>query len=250
MVLTCRDMGVAKQSLRNADAPREMNMLVIVQNDPTVPPGLLLDLVHGEGVPLRFVRLFSEDHSLDFEDAGGVIVLGGTMSVGDTTEFPFLLPLKAFIRELVHKGIPYLGICLGGQLLAEVLGGKVHLRKHGEKGCSEIALTESGANDPLFTGISREFISFQWHSDSFEPPPGALHLARSDACRYQAFRWGRAAYGLQFHPEVTQMIIQEWSEDLHDDRRELLHTFTEKEVVYRSISFTILNNFLKMVSPL
>ena len=209
-----------------------------------------MDLVHGQGIPLRLVRPFAEDHSRDFEDAGGVIVLGGTMSVRDTDELPFLSPLKKVIRELVHKGIPYLGICLGGQLLAEVLGGKVHLQKHGEKGCSEIALTESGANDPLFSGISRQFISFQWHSDCFEPPPGALHLARSDACHYQAFRWGRAAYGLQFHPEVTREIIQEWSEGLHGGRRELLHAFTEKEVAYRSVSFTILNNFLKMAGPL
>jgi GMP synthase (glutamine-hydrolysing) len=225
-------------------------MLVVVQSDPIVPPGLLIDLVHREGIPLRLVRLLAEDHSWDFEDAGGVIVLGGTMSVRDTTEFPFLLPLREGIKGLVEKGIPFLGICLGGQLLAEVLGGTVHLQRCGEKGCHEIALTESGANDPLFAGISRKFISFQWHSDCFEPPPGALHLAYSDACPYQAFRWGRSAYGLQFHPEVTQRIIQEWSEDLESGRKELLHTFAEEEMVYRSGSFTILNNFLKMTSPL
>jgi GMP synthase (glutamine-hydrolysing) len=225
-------------------------MLVVVQSDPVVPPGLLIDLVRREGIPLRLVRPFAEDHSWDLEDAYGVIVLGGTMSVRDTAEFPFLLPLKERIKDLVYKGIPYLGICLGGQLLAEVLGGTVHLQKCGEKGCQEINLTDFGVNDPLFAGISREFISFQWHSDCFDPPPGALHLARSDACRYQAFRWGRSAYGLQFHPEVTQEIIQEWSEDLESGRKELLHTFAEEEMVYRSGSFTILNNFLKMTSPL
>ncbi len=168
------------------------------------------------------------------------------MSVHDTTEFPFLLQLKTLITDLVHKGTPYLGICLGGQLLAEVLGGTVRLQTHGEKGCHEISLTRSGAEDPLFSGISRQFVSFQWHSDCFEPPLGALHLARSDACLYQAFRCGRAAYGLQFHPEVTQEVIQEWSEDLDNGRSELLQTFAEKEATYRSVSFRILNNFLRL----
>jgi GMP synthase (glutamine-hydrolysing) len=221
-------------------------MLVVLQSDPIVPPGLLIDLVHREGVPLRLVRLFADEHCWDFEGASGIIVLGGTMSVLDTAEFPFLLPLKERIKDLVYKGIPYLGICLGGQLLAQVLGGTVHLQKCGENGCQEIALTEPGAKDPLFAGISRKFISFQWHSDCFEPPPGALHLAGSDACRHQAFRWGKAAYGLQFHPEVTQEIILDWSEDLHEGRQELVDAFIENEAMYRAVSLPILNNFLKM----
>jgi GMP synthase-like glutamine amidotransferase len=175
-----------------------------------------------------------------------VIVLGGTMSVMDSGQFPFLVPLKETIKDLVNRAIPYLGICLGGQLLAEVLGGAVHLQKCGERGCHQIVLTDSGVDDPLFAGISREFISFQWHNDCFEPPPDSLHLARSHACPHQAFRWGKAAYGLQFHPEVTREIILGWSEELDAGTQEILAAFSEREAEYRKGSCAILGNFLKM----
>jgi GMP synthase-like glutamine amidotransferase len=219
------------------------NMVVVVQTDPIVPPGLLIELAHCSRIALRIVQLFAGDHLGELENATAVIVLGGTMSVKDVTEFPFLLPLKERIKNLVSRDMPYLGICLGGQLLAEVLGGAVHLQKCGEKGCQDIVLTESGVSDPLFAGVSRRFISFQWHSDCFEPPPGALHLARSHACPYQAFRWGTRAYGLQFHPEVTREIVLEWSEELGDGREDVIDAFTAKEASYRSMSLTILNNF-------
>jgi len=225
-------------------------MLVVVQNDPEVPPGLIMGILHQKRIPFRLIRLFSEECFDGLEGLRGVIVLGGTMSVRDIAEFPFLQHLKEQIKEVVRKGIPYLGICLGGQLLAEVLGGRVDLQKHGELGYHHVTLTEHGEHDPLFAGVPKHFLSFQWHSDSFEPPPGTLHLARSDYCPYQAFRWGRTAYGTQFHPEVTQKIVEDWSKDLCEERRELLHVFPDQEAECRLLSMAILNNFLGVAGML
>jgi GMP synthase (glutamine-hydrolysing) len=169
------------------------------------------------------------------------------MSVQDTAPFPFLRELKRQIREVVRRGIPYLGICLGGQLLAEVLGGKVHVQKCGERGCHEISLTEQGERDPMFSGMPKRFTSFQWHGDSFDLPPGAVHLARTETCPFQAFRWGERAYGIQFHPEVTTEIVSVWSSATDDELMSVLDTFKAAEKVYRSTSVMLLSNFLTMI---
>jgi GMP synthase (glutamine-hydrolysing) len=239
-------LACGQTSLRPC-APVEPTMLVVVQSDPEVPPGLIIELLNEKGVAFRLVRLFSGECFGDFEGLRGVIVLGGIMSVSDVTEFPFLQQLKEQTKEVVRKEIPYLGICLGGQLLAEVLGGRVDLQKRGELGCHLVTLTEQGQHDPLFAGVPKQFISFQWHSDSFEPPPGAVHLAWSDACPYQAFRWGKAAYGIQFHPEVTREIAEDWSRDLGEERRELLLDFNREQQACHAASLIFLANFLTLV---
>jgi len=222
-------------------------MLKVVQNDPEVPPGLILDVLHEKDLPFRLIPIYAEDHSWDLSAGCGVIVLGGIMSVRDTVRFPYLQELKRQILEVVRRGIPYLGICLGGQLLAEVLGGRVHLQKRGERGCHEISLTEQGTLDPLFAGMTRPFTSFQWHSDSFDLPPEAVPLARTETCPHQAFRWGQTAYGIQFHPEVTREIVSDWSSVTGDDQTQVLEAFKTAEAACRSASLTLLTNFLKMI---
>jgi GMP synthase (glutamine-hydrolysing) len=224
-------------------------MLAVVQNDPEVPPGLLMHAIREQEIPCRVIRLFSGDLFGRLEGVRGVVVLGGYMSVADTVAFPYLLPLKKRLEELICRGIPILGICLGGQLLAEVLGGTVHLQKRGERGCQQIDLTDAGQCEPLFANLPSRFPSFQWHNDSFDLPPGALHLAGSAACPCQAFRYGRAAYGLQFHPEVTQDIVRQWSAGQSDQRAALLRDFAAAEPAYRAVSLSLLGNFLRMLGP-
>lgn len=222
-------------------------MLVVVQNDPEVPPGLLLHAVREQQIPYRVIRLFSGDSFGQVERVRGVVVLGGYMSVVDTLAYPYLFDLKKELKELVRKGIPCLGICLGGQLLAEVLGGMVYLQQRGERGCRQIDLTDAGEGDPLFANLPKRFPFFQWHSDSFDLPPGAVHLASSGACPCQAFRYGRAAYGLQFHPEVTQEIVGRWSAGQGDQQMVLLRDFADAEPACRSASLALFGNFLKML---
>jgi GMP synthase (glutamine-hydrolysing) len=220
-------------------------MLIIVQNDPEVPPGLLLDLVRKKEIPCRILRLFSGDDLGPLENVRGMVVLGGRMSVEDVFEFPYLQQVKEEIRVALKRRIPLLGICLGGQLLAEVLGTTVHLEKRGERGCRQIHLTAAGGGDGLFRGMPKPFISFQWHSDSFDLPPGAVHLASSDVCCCQAFRFGAVAYGIQFHPEVTREIVLSWSVNGDDLQTNLLDAFTAVEEAYRAASLTLLGNFLE-----
>jgi GMP synthase-like glutamine amidotransferase len=131
--------------------------------------------------------------------------LGGSLAANDAS----LRPTRRWIRNAVLGGLPYLGVCLGGQLLARALGGRVR-RGGAETGVDSVFLTPAARDDHLFGGLPHRLDVFGWHGDCFELPRSAVRLAGSLACRSQAFRFGAAAYGLQFHPEVRPEDIARW----------------------------------------
>jgi GMP synthase (glutamine-hydrolysing) len=142
------------------------------------------------------------------DQAQALIVMGGPMSVNDP--LPWLRQEERYLVQAISSGVPVLGICLGAQLLAKSLGSRVYPMGHKEIGWYSIRFTEAAAADPLFEGLPREEIVFEWHGDTFDLPAGAEKLAESDLCGNQAFRCGTNLYGLQFHPEVTPEIIDSW----------------------------------------
>ena len=116
------------------------------------------------------------------------------------------------MREAVEAGRPFLGVCLGVQLLAAALGARVYAAERPEVGLLEVELTAEGRADPLFAGLDDRLVSLQWHGDTFDLPAGAVRLARSPTVPNQAFRAGERAYGVQFHLEVTGEMAREWAE--------------------------------------
>lgn len=223
-------------------------MLFIIQNDADAPLGSYAFRLAERGIDFRTVRLDRGEPLPFLEEADGVIVLGGTMCVHDIGEFPFLEPLKEFTRDCLSREIPYLGICLGGQLLADAAGGVVTRNSgRGERGMVPVTLTAAGESDPLFHGIARTFSTFEWHDDSFERPAGGILLASSAMCHEQTFRLGICAWGLQFHPEVVVGIVENWSRDCNQSERErLLGEFLAAEDEYRAPGLAILDNFLSV----
>ena len=182
-------------------------MLTIIQNDPEVPLGAFAGYLAEAGTPFTIVHPYAGEALPPVGEVSAVIVLGGAMGAHDTGRHPFLVGLKGFIRACVADTIPFLGICLGGQLLADALEGHVTSDACGEKGTLTVRLTPEGEEDPLFAGVPEEFVTFQWHNDCFAPPEGAPLLASSPSCPGQTFRFGANAYGLQFHPEVDRAIV-------------------------------------------
>jgi GMP synthase-like glutamine amidotransferase len=178
-------------------------------------------------------------------EAEAVIVLGGVMGAGEDDTYPFLRDVKRLIRECVAVDTPFLGICLGGQLLSEVLGTLVATRSRGEMGVCRVSLTTEGAADPLFRGVPLEFITFQWHNDSFDLPAGCQLLASSTVCLHQAIRHGSAVYGVQFHPEVNADIVMSWNGDAARNSR-YLPVFLQAEDEYLAASRTLLHNFFRI----
>jgi GMP synthase-like glutamine amidotransferase len=137
------------------------------------------------------------------------------MNVYEEEAHPFLRGEDAFIRQALSQSVPFLGICLGGQLLAKALGGRVVRNPVKEIGWHGIELDQQGQRDPLFAGLPDRFTVFQWHGDTFSLPNGTSRLARSQACENQAFRYGFGgiAYALQFHLEVTPPMIGQWARE-------------------------------------
>lgn len=219
-------------------------MLHIIQNDPEVPPGNLLERLDR---PYALHHPYRDGGLPLVGDISGLIVLGGAMGANDDVKHPFLTELKRLIREVVTAGIPYLGICLGGQLLAAALGARVVANRWEELGTLTLRLTEAGISDPLFAGLEAEPTTFQWHHDSFDLPEAAVLLAESSACPHQAFRIGDSAWGLQFHPEVTEQIIRDWCRwDAATALQtgQMLVTFAAQSRGYLRTSRLLLKNFL------
>ncbi len=139
------------------------------------------------------------------------------------------------------------GVCLGGQLLAAALGTKVVSNRWEEIGNFSAELTTSGEKDLLFEGIPHTFNVFQWHHDSFDVPQGATLLASSDACPHQAFRVGECAWGMQFHPEVTEEIIRCWSAwdaATRAKTEDFVAVFKAEAENYRATVSQLVRNFL------
>jgi GMP synthase-like glutamine amidotransferase len=223
-------------------------MLHIVQNDQEVPPGAIAEILDARGIMYLVHHPYSGDPLPELRDVSALIVMGGAMGANDDLRHPFLYDLKIFVRQVASAGIPYLGICLGGQLLAAALGAKVVSNRWEELGSLAVALTEEGRRDVLFTAFPTEFDTFQWHHDSFDIPDGGVLLASSTACPHQAFRIGSAAWGTQFHPEVTERIIRDWCEwdrATSDRVDELLAEFHTVAVPYRAAAERMLANFLR-----
>jgi GMP synthase-like glutamine amidotransferase len=222
-------------------------MVHIVQNDPQVPPGNIVGNLDAGGIKYCVHHPYSGDPLPEVQDVSALIVMGGAMGANDDLRHPFLHDLKSFIRRVVAAGTPYLGICLGGQLLAAALGARVVSNRWEELGSLPVALTAEGSCDSLFAGMPVEFGTFQWHHDSFDIPDGGVLLASSKACPHQAFRVGSAAWGTQFHPEVTERIIRDWCAwDRATSARvdELLSDFRTIEAPYRVAAKSMLTNFL------
>jgi len=131
-----------------------------------------------------------------------VIVMGGPMSVHDEARYPWLRAEKAFLREAIARGKSVLGVCLGAQLIAHVLGARVYPNPEKEIGWHPITAVPVTAGASAFR-LPQEQEAFHWHGETFDLPPGSVHLARSAACENQAFQVGEKVIGLQFHLETT-----------------------------------------------
>ena len=141
---------------------------------------------------------------------GAVLVFGGAMHVDQEDRHGWLRDERLLLRGLAEDGVPLLGVCLGGQLVARALGAHVRRMPGPEVGWFDVELLPEAAGDPLFGGLPERFSSFQWHTYRFELPDGAVPLARNVRC-LQAFRAGRAAWGIQFHAEVTHESVADWA---------------------------------------
>jgi GMP synthase-like glutamine amidotransferase len=195
----------------------------VLQHVPFEDIGSISTWLVARDAEVEYTRFYESASSLPpSEKLDLVIAMGGPMSVNDESTSPWLRIEKRFIREVIERGVPIVGICLGAQLIAGSLGARVRACREKEIGWFEIEAVETGGSvsgsDPVFRFPERAEV-FHWHGEAFDLPDGAVLLARSAACANQAFQIG-SAIGLQFHlettPESLGLLIDNCRDELID----------------------------------
>ncbi len=182
--------------------------VLVLQHAEVEGPGLLAAPMEEAGLSLRSVRTFlGEAVPRAADGIAGIVVMGGPMGVYEAARHPHLDDEVALVREALRRGLPVLGICLGSQILAAAAGARVHPGPVKEIGWYPVHMTAAGRGDPVLRELPDPSVVFHWHGDTFDLPRGAVLLASSEAYPNQAFLIGDAAYGLQFHLEVTPEMV-------------------------------------------
>ncbi len=184
--------------------------ILILQHIACEPAGVYEDILVERGAAIHRVELDAAQQLPDWRGFDAVLAMGGPMSVNDDDTLPWLSAEKRWVREAVLAGKPFWGVCLGVQLLAASLGARVFAGERPEVGIMPVYLTAEAQADPVFAGLPRELLTFQWHGETFDLPEGAVLLATSPGYPNQAFRWKNKAYGVQFHVEVSPDLVKQW----------------------------------------
>lgn len=186
--------------------------VLVLQHSDESPLGIMAPVLAEAGVAAEVIdgengcRL-----PADALDACGMILLGGVMSANDDAGCPHFPDLLALIRSFTEAAKPVLCLCLGGQLIARALGGRVIEQAKGEFGFTPLHGRAGVERDPLLAGLELPATIMQWHNDHFTLPATATHLLESDTCPAQAFRMGARTWGFQCHFEVDETILGRWS---------------------------------------
>ncbi len=187
--------------------------LLVFQHIDCEHPGRLRDFLRADGIAWTAVELDEGEPIPALDDYDALWVMGGPMDVWDVDEHPWLIPEKRAIRHWVNElQRPFLGVCLGHQLLADALGGTCGPQRPPEIGVMGVELTSEGRADPIFAGMSEHQHALQWHSVRVaQPPEDAVVLASSPMCGVQAMRVGPCAWSMQYHVEVEDDTVRNWA---------------------------------------
>ncbi len=198
--------------------------VLVLKNIPAEGPGTIEEYLNRQAIPFDTIELMAGELMAGGEgvlmegrasaDYSHLIMMGGPMAVYEMHMHPHLVKGAAILEDFIKRGRSVLGVCLGAQMIAHVLGARVYAGGQKEVGWHEVDITADGMSDAVFKTLSVEGDPkaevFQWHGDTFELPQGAVRLASSPVYPNQAFKWDNNVYALQFHIEVTPEIVTEW----------------------------------------
>ena len=230
-------------------------MIYFIKHIDIEGPGTFGDFLKRKDIPFKIIDLGAKEKLPKLtKDVAAIVVLGGPMNVYEEDKYSFLKDEDRFIKDIIAKKIPFMGICLGSQLLSKAAGSTVTKSPVKEVGFFDVELTKDGKVDPLFKGLENKINIYHWHGDMFNIPSGGKLLATANGCPHQAFKVGPYAYGLQFHVEITDVSINEWATEYIKDHAELktkmekmMMDYYAKRKEFNSTAEQIYTNFLKII---
>jgi GMP synthase-like glutamine amidotransferase len=182
------------------------------------------------GHSIRYTNLYQRQPLPGLNNFDMLAIMGGLMNVYEHDKYPWLVAEKNLIKRAIDAGKKVLGVCLGAQLMSDVLGGVVTKNPYPEIGWHPVTLTDRAAETGLFDGFPETFTVFQWHGDTFSTPPGAVLLARGEVCRNQAFLHGPNALALQFHLEYSRQSIEAMLANCRNDLIDSLYVNSADQI--------------------
>ncbi|MBI5418272.1 type 1 glutamine amidotransferase [Candidatus Poribacteria bacterium] len=209
---------------------------------------------HNKGYKISKTLLFNNEKFPEMNSFDWLIIMGGPMNIYEIEKYTWLANEKKFIEKAIANQKIVLGICLGAQLIADVLGAKVTRNKHKEIGWYPVFLTDEAKQSKNFNKIPSEFIAFHWHGDTFEIPNGAIRIAKSKGCENQGFEFNNKVIGLQFHLESTMpsinKLLTNCSEDISrglyiQSSLEIFSLFNNLQIIEKTMNI-FLNNVEKL----
>ena len=206
---------------------------------------------------LSVTRFYNNEPLPSVQEIDWLIVMGGPMNIYEDNKYPWLTAEKQFIEQAIKQDKTVIGICLGAQLIADVLGTKVYPGPQKEIGWFPIEMTDEAENSAVFNSLPQNLTVFHWHGDTFDLPKGAIRLAYSEGCQNQAFVYNKKVLGLQFHLESSKDSVQQIIQNCGDELVEGKYIQNPEEMLTRESDFdainkamnTILNNLSAEVPP-
>ena len=191
-----------------------------LQHVPFEDLGSIASWAKARRIQISRTRLFTDEALPSADEIDLLVVMGGPMGVYDERDHPWLIQEKAFLKQAINSGTQILGVCLGAQLIAEVLGARVYPNNHKEIGWFSIEGVQAVPSGSIEKVLSNAGEVFHWHGDTFDLPTGATHLAKSPVCKNQAFSVGNQILALQFHlettPDAAQALIDHCGHEIVD----------------------------------
>ena len=203
------------------------------------------DWAEDRGHEISRTLLFDGRELPGIDEFDWLVIMGGPMNIYEVDKYPWLASEKRFIRDSIASNKIVLGICLGGQLIADVLGGKVQRNLYTEIGWHPVKLTPEGQKSRIFSILPDTFMAFHWHGDTFEIPPQALRAAESEACANQAFMLGKAV-GLQFHLESSMDSIDHLIKNCSDELVDGKYIQSQEEILSHVDWFPEINRLMAL----
>ncbi len=207
-------------------------------------PGSILDWTKRKNHKVSSTKFHLNELLPKHLDFDLLIIMGGPMNVYDLIKYPFLEEEKIFIKKTIEVGKSVLGICLGAQLIADVLGAKVKPNREKEIGWHPIKTVENTGDTELKNIINADKPVFHWHGDTFEIPQGAKRLAKSDVCENQAFLYNKNVFALQYHLEMNRTTLKMLIDNCRDELSAAPYIQTEAKMLESESNFNFTKNKL------